>query len=367
MGATIYTARKVYAFRAATTVGYILMDETFEKNVTPHTPRWGALAFGTLEDVMQMVFLAASSVESGMLQGRPRTPSTTAYIKGWIDLLAQPEELFDSNMNYALRFGSYGANLPSTTWRGEDTKQHILDRLQQRGYAFQSEQLSAGKDLSVHLADDFDMLRAIYGGESKTRLVHPSYLFSDGRMGGLPNPDLGYQAIIRTTRTAWKVPKVLLIDEPRNPIREHSNLLVETPTGEYLPRGWAYSVIGDYLRDAWRDELAQPGSYRAKLSAWRQAIDEAPAVPDTTVVKFSATHIDSQAHQWEHDELRHLATTMGADSTEFSTTWGEIKAQDIADPQGSLAYKISRSNAARWIPATRDVTGEADAFELAIC
>ena len=350
MGATIYTARKVYAFRATTnTVGYILMEETFEKNVTPHTPRWGALAFGTLEDVMQMVFLGASSVESGMLQGRPRTPSTTAYIKGWLDLLAQPEELVDSNLHYTLRFGSYGASLPSTTWQGADAKQPILDRLQERGYALQSEQLRAGKDLRVQLADDFDMLRAIYGGEHATRLVHPSYLFRSGLMRGLPNPDLGYQAVPRTTRTPCKVPKILFIEEPRNPERNYSNLLVETPTGEYLSRGWAYSVIGDYLRQAWRDELAQPGSYKATLSAWRQAIAAATPVPDSMVLKYSESHLGSEARKWEYDDLRAIANAMGADSTEFSTTWGEVKAREIAEPNWALLHKISRSNAARWI------------------
>lgn len=99
MGATVTTGKRAAAFKAPSGQNfYVLFEETYEKNCTPHTPHWNCILFGDLIAAMERIFRHASACEGGMLQGRggsitPRTspqndlgkyPVLGAVIYGWI-------------------------------------------------------------------------------------------------------------------------------------------------------------------------------------------------------------------------------------------------------------------------------------------
>ncbi len=91
MGATVTVGKKVAAFKANNgKVGYVLFEETYEKNCYPHTPHWSCVGLGYLDDVMTRIFARASSCEGGSLQGRGGYITPEGYISGWLNELAEP-------------------------------------------------------------------------------------------------------------------------------------------------------------------------------------------------------------------------------------------------------------------------------------
>ena len=91
MGATVTTGKLAAAFQAPSGQNiYILFEETYEKNCTPHTPHWSCILFGNLSAAVERIFGHASGCEGGMLQGRGGSITPEGYIRGWLKELASP-------------------------------------------------------------------------------------------------------------------------------------------------------------------------------------------------------------------------------------------------------------------------------------
>ena len=57
MGSTITVGKHAAAFRAADgLVYYALYEKTYESNVSPKTPRWSCVHFGTLDSAIKRIF-----------------------------------------------------------------------------------------------------------------------------------------------------------------------------------------------------------------------------------------------------------------------------------------------------------------------
>ena len=91
MGATVTVGKRVAAYRdAAGQPIYILSENTYEKNVYPHTPRWNVIGFGRLDAMLDRIFVYASYACGGLLQGRGGAIDPTTYVAGWLREMAAP-------------------------------------------------------------------------------------------------------------------------------------------------------------------------------------------------------------------------------------------------------------------------------------
>lgn len=91
MGATVTTGKLASAFKMPSGQNiYVLFEETYEKNCTPHTPHWNCILFGDLSAAMEHIFRHASACEGGMLQRRGGNLTPEGYIRGWLKELASP-------------------------------------------------------------------------------------------------------------------------------------------------------------------------------------------------------------------------------------------------------------------------------------
>lgn len=266
MGATVSTKKLVAAFRnPAGEPRYVLFEQTYSKNVYPRTPHWDAIAIGGLESVLRLIFRAASACEGGMLQGasgRPIEPES--YIAAWLKELQSPVCMEDRTIELQVS-NRYRAPIPASQFAG------LKDSLLALGENSIVAALEAGECVTVSLYQHAELLCGIYGGRSVGAWrVIPS---CDLRLLSQRYPELGYSPK-KVKPTPTPVPSFLKVG------KDDSNLLMKEPDGTWTCKGWAYSIVAEFVEGLWRDELREPGCYRGRVRAVRDSVNAAECMPD---------------------------------------------------------------------------------------
>ena len=182
MGATVTTGKLAAAFRDACDVPfYLLFEETYEKNVIPHTPRWSCYAMGRIQDVMAAVFRAGAACEGGSLQGSGgRCITSEGYAAGWLKELANPVEFRDMSITLEVS-DSFYATVPS------EKLEPAVAALVGIGRSEVADALRAGESIELSLHAEADLFAAL------GRVVSPWRLIGSGRtpLHRTRRPDLG--------------------------------------------------------------------------------------------------------------------------------------------------------------------------------
>ncbi|PWD01973.1 hypothetical protein [Pseudomonas amygdali] len=320
MGATVTTGKLVAAFNNADgKTFYVLYEETYEKNVTPRTPRWGARAIGDLAAVMRIIFWSASSCEGGMLLGTGgRNITPEGYIAGWLKELENPVELDDFQFELSVSKG-WSAVI------GEDEFVKVKPQLEEVvGGAALAKALEDGQTVGASLYADSEALGVIFNGmhlgawrilKNRCTPVH-----------GMRNPALGY---------APAKAKAFAVESPRfqkvNPTSDC--ILVTGDDGCWRCDGWAYSYVANYVTNLWESELQAPGSYRTRIKAYREAINSAPFIPSQGVKVVIDTTVTVES--WEQSKIQQAVKELGA-----STKGSEIHI-DVPNDYNQL-YTVTR-------------------------
>lgn len=261
MGATVTTGKQVCAIRDAKTGTpiYLLFEETYEKNCYPHTPSWSCICIGGIERAMQYIFAHASSCEGGMLQGRSGHITPEGYVQAWMKLLREPLVYPDVRTDWTMGEKWGDSITPAECERAKAALQGNPDAL---ALLDELEQSDEGRG-SFMLHERIGALAAILEAARRPpwHVVNQHYtnLEVDCRLGYNPK-NAGTYAIV--------IPEVVRIDRDERLMRDADGL--------WRSAGWAYSIVGNYIDALWRDELREPGSYKKRIKAYRQAVDSAP-------------------------------------------------------------------------------------------
>jgi hypothetical protein len=333
MGATVSTAKLATAFQTAgNETIYVLYEQTYEKNCYPHTPHWGCRTVGPLATVMKWIFSSAAACEGGMLQVRGGRNKPEQYIADWLTQLATPKEQHD--VPFTLVVGDWNSSIPN------DKSKDVLAQLSAAGFETIALALAAGEKHAGSLWADSRLVTCLYGeGDlAPWRIMRHSLFLNTDR------PDLGYLPVPVKKPTLPPPPAFLKVDG--------DNRLVRQKDGSWRCEGWEYSVIGSFVASLWSDELAQPGTFRKRIKACREAMQAAPMVPmdmkvlvDLTVPHHSA--YDAQ----EKDEIaRHFPVKPTATGYEISLRREPRDLIDLATENREL-YRITRlaSQCATWV------------------
>lgn len=261
MGATVTTKKLAAAFRTKTgQIGYVLFEELYEKNVHPHRPEWSCQYLGSLEGVMWYIFLCASSCEGGMLQGRNGRITPEGYIAGWLEELANPVEL--ANEAFELKAGEgFYSTVPT------ESLDKVCEFLSKAGRDDIVTALRNGEGFEASLYDDFDAVSAIYGGNTGLGVWR---IIRKTPVHGVRNADLGYKPVPAKGYEVH-VPAALKLDR--------ENRLIQREDGTWYCGGWEYYIVQRYICSLWESELREPGSYRKRIKAYRNAVETANAAP----------------------------------------------------------------------------------------
>lgn len=289
MGATVSTAKLATAFQTAgNETIYVLYEQTYEKNCYPHTPHWGCRTVGPLATVMKWIFRSGAACEGGMLQVRGGRNKPEQYIADWLTQLATPKEQHD--VPFTLVVGDWNSSIPN------DKSKEVLAQLSAAGFETIALALAAGEKHAGSLWADSRLVTCLYGeGDlAPWRIMRHSLFLNTDR------PDLGYMPVPVKRPTLPPAPEFLKVDG--------DNRLVRQKDGSWRCEGWEYSVIGSFVASLWSDELAQPGTFRKRIRAFREAIQAAPMVPaDMKVLVDLTVPLDSPyAHQERVEVAKHF-------------------------------------------------------------
>ena len=278
MGSTVSTGKMAAAFTPASGIPcYLLFEETYEKNCYPHTQSWSCVAMGSLEAVVRIVFLSGSSCEGGSLQGaNGRYITPEGYIAGWLSELANPVAFTDRTITLDA-VSRYNPSIPSEQLGTAMAKLIALGRQDI------AKELGQGNTVSLSLHSDCQVLVALY---DRTTMAPWRIIQShDVPLTGTRTPALGY---------APEKAKLYDLTMPRfYKIKElDDNRLIQAEDGSWSCAGWEYACVANYVTNLWETELCEPGTYRARIKAYREAIRGAPYIPahgvkvvvDTTIV-----------------------------------------------------------------------------------
>lgn len=298
MGATISTGKQAFAF-TATDSGetiYVLYEQTYEKNVYPHTPRWSCVSIGPIATVLRRIFGMAASCVGGDLQVRRGRSAPEQYIADWLKQLATPLQQEDQAVQIGIATG-WNKSIPA------DDATRVLEHLVANGRSELAGDLKAGKCFLGTLHADSKLVTCIYGDGplSPWRIITTMHI-------GAPRQDLGYRPALRSTAATSRIPAFLKIDG--------DNRLVQQDDGSWRCGGWEYQIVGQFVAGLWRSELTNPGSYHRTIREFRDAIQSAPVVPAGTmaIVDLSVpleTPYQRQCREevWSHLPCRRTATT----------------------------------------------------------
>lgn len=271
MGATVTTGKLASAFKDTNgKVHYVLFEETYEKNCTPHEPHWGCISIGPIEVTMRKVFGKASACEGGSLQNRNGHITPEGYIAGWLSEMADSVE-FNSDRTIQLQV-SDGFNSTIPIWKVEGAKKTLSDL----GREDIINALLKGESVGLSLVENADLIAALCRNDiAPWRIIDHVPLYS------LRNKDLGYAKAKPAKPINISVPSVLRVwDE---------ELLLQRPDGAWQCAGWSYRVMGDLIAKAYEAELREPGSYRKRIKAYREAVESAPKLPQGMTAKIDLT------------------------------------------------------------------------------
>lgn len=276
MGSTVSTGKLVGAFKG--THGkpvYVLFERTYESNVHPHTPNWNAQLIGGIEAAMARVFMSASACEGGsLLGGNGRTIQAEGYIASWLKELANPVEMEDSFFELAL----------GTSWTSPIPKgdfERIKTGLEAIGATRILTGLeSANESALASLHTDHEALSVIYDGVhcGAWRII-PAHAVP---VHGHRNEDLGYKPA-KAKAYRVDVPRFMKVSDTMN---KHL-ILGEDGKWRCLNGGYGYSYLSSFICGLIKAELREPGSYRNRIKAYREAITSASAVPAGTQIIVS--------------------------------------------------------------------------------
>jgi len=288
MGATVTTGRRVGAFVSPAGKNiYVLFEETYEKNVTPHTPHWSCIGIGELTDVIRRIFAYGSSCEGGMLQNRSGHITPEGYIRSWFEELEAPREMRDFQVALKVGTGFY-ATIQS------DKMDKVSEVLTAIGRIDILTSLLAGETFRLSFRRDAAVVLALYGLNGVDRpLLSPWLIVEPFYMPTLEmdrDARLGYYRKRAAADATSSNPVVYRVG--------NEDCFVLRPDGSLQPAGWAYSLVGEFVKNQWEEEMRVPHSFGRRIKAFRDKVNNAPRLsPDELTVTIDTTVAVEHAYE----------------------------------------------------------------------
>jgi hypothetical protein len=281
MGSTVTTGRRVGAFLSpANKIIYVLQEETYEKNCSPHTPSWCCIGIGEISDVIRCIFAYGSSCEGGMLQNRGGRMTPEGYIRSWFEELEAPREMRDFQV--ALKVGT---SMYATI--GSDKMDKVSEALTTMGRGDIVATLIAGETFTLSFQKDTDLVLALYGLNGRKKPLLSPWLVVDSYH--LPTADMDRDARLGYFRKPAAADTAI----PSDPVVfrvGNEDCFVQQPDGSLQPAGWAYSLVGEFIGNLWEEEMRVPRSFGRRIKAFRSLVENAPRIsPDALKVTIDTT------------------------------------------------------------------------------
>ena len=274
MGSSIVTNRLAAVFENPHNRGdqiWVLFEAGYESNVYPHSASWCARSIGRMPETMRVIFRDAAHCEGGSLRDRKGSITPETYIRRWYRALRHPVQM--PQMDIRVRREDLRSSFRMPDDPTDDERwENFCTRMRSLGREDIPLALDAGTPVVLSLYADIELVLAIYGSSpDRSPLLALWKAFgSSWAPEKAPKAEVGYY------------PPGGQIPSPEIPraYRINDNALVMPEEGTWRDSGWAYSVVGEYVRGLWETELRAPGSFEVLIPPYREAIGAAQLVPE---------------------------------------------------------------------------------------
>lgn len=256
-------------FRTNNKVIYILAEESYEKNCSPHTPRWSCFAIGDYKQVMEKVFLHASAAEGGGLQNRANDLTPEGYIRGWNLAFNKPVAFSDKAISFRILERNYWRDGIESNMAGL-----LFTHLKSINRLDVWETLVSEQDdkVVVSLYDEIELILGIFGTNgfvSPWRIIDIYY-----RPSGMEDISLIPQKCYGGDFPPAPLPLVKATGKYSS---EFARVKEDGTLSEFV---MAYRVVADYVeKDAYQWEMIERGQGIKHIQAFRKSIN---ILPDST-------------------------------------------------------------------------------------
>lgn len=266
-----------------------------------------------------------------MLQGsNGRYITPESYIAGWLKELESPVEYADRDITLEL----------GQAWDAPVTQEKfsaVSAKLLAMGRDDVVAELEQGHKLQLALHAECEILSAIFDGEvlAPWRIIRGHSVPSMG----MREPALGYSPR-KANALQLDLPRFMRISE------KSASLLIQDADGGWRHEGWDFNYMSAYVKGLWATELAEPGSYRSRIKAYREAMNAAPQLPSSGVSIVIDTSVALEDY-----EMRTVAEVCEANS--HARNGADVHLSYPSDEQAAYRVLQLPTKAAKWVISTR--------------
>ncbi len=331
MGATVTTGKlaAVYEENDGTPM-YVLFEETYEKNVHPHVPRWETIAIGSISVVLPRVFRYAAATVGGMLQGRSGRISPTAYIKGWMEALAHPKA-FPGKGRVAI------VDITPEALEGAERigARTLLARMKEA-------QASAAKVINLDFCGDAPLL-------VDAAMVMPPWRIAPG----YACPEHGPQA---EEHLAWRPGRSRDVPDIGNPgVYRFANpayvnrtgkpddsdcIVVRAADGALRSGKKVWSFLEDFVAQYGPIEYKHPGQFASSYRKLKTQLDALPKVPESTRLRVDHKALDLEENRWYREICARADQFLGEAGRPLSDARQNESVRRIVDLPGVIVFDV---------------------------
>ena len=341
---SVWTGSKV-VLAHANTAGeprYALFEKYVCSNVSPRVPRIECIGYGSIEQVLKIIFTGASNAESGCVKGAGGQEITPhGYIRQWMMALAKPQ-VMNTRLWVAARLFKADSFFD----------QEAIDAagiLRQHGFEDEAVELETKKGVSLDLVHHEVALDAMCnsgrGGRYSSRIIARSVFVPSENSAVTYCPELAYNPKRHQGRLP-DGPEVMRVISDRP--AENSIHFVRTAEGRWLRHSAQYRVMCDYIEGLAAQELETPKAYTRLIAAFRQQVQECREV----AIQDMALHVDNELADTMQKELSEMAEEYAVERGPAQTLI-KPKPEAVKD-SGMCGYYLSQlqDRGAYWLEAT---------------
>ena len=272
------------AFRHKGELTYLLFERAYVD--FPNELAWSCIGLGAIDEVMERIFALAAECELGRRRSPRGRITPEHYFSGWLKELANPVAM--PNVTITLRDWGF-----ASTWNHYT----IPKELSGAGYGAVARRLRSGERVSKSLHPNARLFRLLYGTHG---VRMSSLMFERGYapVGTGRDESLGYRPRKRRS-FAVSVPDCRQLRK-RAVYGQGPVYVVQDEAGAWRCHGEADAAVANFVTGLWRSELAEPGSFRKRISAFRERLTVSPPVPEGTLVRVDQTMRPRGFYDKEH-------------------------------------------------------------------
>ena len=340
MGATVFKQAKAYSFPTNEgPVGYVWLEETYDKKDGPQQARWSVTAIGHREQMIDRIFSLAGSIPGGTLH--IKHASALAFINAMKKNLDQPEKLTYTTLRLANSHNGFNDAIVDKNRsavqalfleHGKEDEARLIDRAVQEG----------GHNIVIDMANDMELVKALQKRDPETgeSLASPWKLLKNHGQkpvgDGAGPVDTGH-----LTRATQRPLDIQVLQTGVDDGYQNNRLCLCMIDGEPFGLGDLWSIEARLIERAGKMEHSAPGYYKAALKGLQVAAENVEQLHDGVIFKLDGTKAGSA---WQRDLSAICEKITGQPGLKIELTLPQVKSafeNQPEDARHALKYHLS--------------------------